>query len=362
MENPFVTFIAESILTGDRSLSSTIAHEIAHFWSGNLVTNANWKHFWLNEGITTYLTRKALKEIHGKEDYYLNMKHGLFRLSRALIAVKKNTKVDSSFRSLKPNVKNFDPYIAFSSIPYEKGSFLLHYIEKLIGNKNINSILKTYFKTYRFKSITTGQFVNLVNSEIKKMMKNGRINRKKVAIPWKKWIYGTEMIPVKFNFDKINIKIVNNQNNWLNHLKSSHVNYHSLYSQFKKFKLGMKSKLLVKAKIKFDKFSKNSKKILFKLLQIKELIFQIRIKCIREILLIQYLHKSSLKRRRLVYIFDKLKYYSVAFVKAIFSELKKLGVSSKKLLELLKKYQHRLHPLTKMRVKEFILHHKTLDK
>jgi len=84
MENPYVTFIAESIITGDRSLSSTVAHEVVHFWSGNMVTNSNWKHFWLNEGLTTYLSMKAIKHIHGEDQYLEGMKHGLFRLKEAL--------------------------------------------------------------------------------------------------------------------------------------------------------------------------------------------------------------------------------------------------------------------------------------
>ena len=362
MENPFVTFIAESVLTGDRSLSSTIAHEIAHFWSGNLVTNANWKHFWLNEGITTYISRKAIREIHGKEDYYLNMRHGLVRLKRALEAVRKNTKVDSTFRSLKPNVKNFDPYVAFSSVPYEKGNFLLYYIEKLIGNKNINTILKKYFHTYRFKSITTRKFVDLVNSEIKKLVKSGKIEKKRIYIPWKKWIDGTEMIPIKLNFGKENIKVLKTEKNWLNQLRSKNVDFKMLYSQFIKFKIGMKAKLLVRSKIMFNKLSKNSKKILLKLLQNKKLFTQIRLKCIREILLLKYLHNNTFKIKRLVHIFDKLKYYSVAFVKSIFRELRKLKVGKKELLKLLNKYEHRLHRLTKMRIKEFILHHKGFNK
>jgi len=358
MENPYVVFIAESIVTGDRSLSSTIAHEIAHFWSGNLVTNANWKHFWLNEGITTYISRKALKEIHSIEDYYLNMRHGLKRLSWALKSVRNNGKVDSTFRSMNPNVKNFDPYVAFSSVPYEKGNFLLYYIERLIGNKNINAILKKYFKTYRFRSITTRKFVNLFNREIKRFVKNRKIMKKKVHIPWKKWIYGTGMIPAKFKFQKLQSVTVKNAKKWILSLLNKNVNHKELTRKFKIFTVRIKGKILSTVKRVFRKLSKKTKIVFYRFLQNKYLFRQIRLKCLRSMILYKYTKGRKNKIAKLIHIFDKMRYYSVAFVKTILRQLKKLNVPKRKLLLLLNKFKSRLHPLTMMRAREFVLHHK----
>ena len=127
MENPYVTIISEAVLSHDRSYTSTISHEIAHFWSGNLVTNKSWRSFWLNEGITTYLTRKSYRHIHGEDEFAFEMYMGLTKLDHALEELKKSPQSDESQRSLTPLIKD-DPYISFSRIPYEKGSFLMHYL------------------------------------------------------------------------------------------------------------------------------------------------------------------------------------------------------------------------------------------
>ena len=89
MENPYVTIISEAVLSHDRSYTSTISHEIAHFWSGNLVTNKSWRSFWLNEGITTYLTRKSYRHIHGEDEFDFEMYMGLKELEQTLKELKK---------------------------------------------------------------------------------------------------------------------------------------------------------------------------------------------------------------------------------------------------------------------------------
>src|SRR6185436_14049891 len=66
MENPRLTFATPTILSGDRSLVNLVAHELAHSWSGNLVTNATWNDFWLNEGFTVYFERRIMEEVSGR--------------------------------------------------------------------------------------------------------------------------------------------------------------------------------------------------------------------------------------------------------------------------------------------------------
>src|SRR5699024_10192983 len=67
MENPRLTFATPTILAGDKSLVNLIAHELAHSWSGNLVTNATWDDFWLNEGFTVYFERRITEAEYGKD-------------------------------------------------------------------------------------------------------------------------------------------------------------------------------------------------------------------------------------------------------------------------------------------------------
>src|ERR1041384_2631626 len=66
MENPRVTFATPTVIVGDKSLVALVAHELAHSWSGNLVTNATWSDFWLNEGFTTYLERRIVEQMYGR--------------------------------------------------------------------------------------------------------------------------------------------------------------------------------------------------------------------------------------------------------------------------------------------------------
>lgn len=126
MENPCLTFVTPTLLAGDRSLTNVIAHEIAHSWTGNLVTNANWDHFWLNEGFTRFLEGKLVGRVEGSGESgfkaasgYLEMKNTVNRLGR-----------DSPFTQLvlTPE-KEYDPDSVYSPIPYEKGFHFLYYLE-----------------------------------------------------------------------------------------------------------------------------------------------------------------------------------------------------------------------------------------
>ena len=153
MENPRLTFATPTIIAGDRSLVSLIAHELAHSWSGNLVTNANWNDFWLNEGFTVYFERRIMEALYGKD--YTDM--------LALLGFQ-DLQVDLSslapeMQKLKLMLKGKHPDDAMSDIAYEKGYFFLRMLEENLGRENMDSFLKNYFNDHKFQTITTEKFL-----------------------------------------------------------------------------------------------------------------------------------------------------------------------------------------------------------
>lgn len=155
MENPIFTFATPTIISGDRQNVDVIAHELAHSWSGNLVSNASWEHFWLNEGWTTYLERRILASIHGNDAW---------RDFSAIIGWKALTDSveqfghDHEFTKLVVDLKGQDPDDAFSSIPYEKGFNFLYYLEKLIGKDRFDTFIPHYFSVWKGKSLDSYEF------------------------------------------------------------------------------------------------------------------------------------------------------------------------------------------------------------
>jgi len=129
MENPQTTYATPTIISGDRENVDVIAHELAHSWSGNLVSNASWEHFWLNEGWTVYLERRIQAAIHGEPHRDFSAIIGWKALSDSI----KLFGEDHEFTKLITDLKGKDPDDAFSSIPYEKGFTFLYHLEKLLG-------------------------------------------------------------------------------------------------------------------------------------------------------------------------------------------------------------------------------------
>lgn len=153
MENPRLSFITPTLLAGDKSLVSTIAHELAHSWSGNLVTNATWRDLWLNEGFTTYLTYRIMQVIYGDERYQLELALGYADLSSAL------DELDDRDELLAIDLRGRDPEFVFTSIPYEKGALFLYELEQAVGRGAFDSFLLAYFNEFAFRSITTEDFL-----------------------------------------------------------------------------------------------------------------------------------------------------------------------------------------------------------
>lgn len=117
MENPLLTFASPTIIVGDKSGVNVATHEIAHSWTGNLVTNMNWENFWLNEGFTVFTERKVSRKLYGDDYYFVSSQVG----NASMYTDMKNYGLKDSFSSLTPKLKGRHPDDAFSTIPYEKG-------------------------------------------------------------------------------------------------------------------------------------------------------------------------------------------------------------------------------------------------
>ncbi|XP_060075703.1 leukotriene A-4 hydrolase-like [Ylistrum balloti] len=193
MENPCLTFVTPTLLAGDQSLANVVAHEIAHSWTGNLVTNSNFEHFWLNEGHTVFLERKIAGRLHGGE----LMRHftgigGWKSLQYGVVDVLKN----GPYTKLIPDLCGVDPDDAFSVVPYEKGFALLFYLETLVGGPDaFEPFLRAYIERFQGDSIVTSQWKDFLLDFFHQ--KVGVFDE----VDWNKWFFGQGMPPFKPDYD-----------------------------------------------------------------------------------------------------------------------------------------------------------------
>lgn len=181
MENPRLTFLTPTVIAGDRSLVSLIAHELAHSWSGNLVTNATWNDFWLNEGFTNYFERRITEQMQGKS--YADM---LWELGYQDFADDVDRLGPTSKDTwLKLDLKGRDPEDGLTNIPYEKGSAFLRLIENNVGRDAFDKFLSKYFNEHAFKTINTEAFLEYLDTNL---IKDDTVLRKKLDI--NAWVYG----------------------------------------------------------------------------------------------------------------------------------------------------------------------------
>lgn len=180
MENPRLTFCTPTVIAGDRSLVSLIAHELAHSWSGNLVTNATWNDFWLNEGFTDYFERRIMEQMLGYS--YSDM---LWELGyQDLTAAVNEFGPKSKDTWLKLDLKGRDPDEGLTDIPYEKGAHFLKLVEITAGRDRFDRFLSKYFDAHAFKTITTEEFLAYVDTCL---IKDDTDLRKKLNI--REWVY-----------------------------------------------------------------------------------------------------------------------------------------------------------------------------
>ncbi len=155
MENPRLTFITPTVIAGDRSLVSVIAHELAHSWTGNLVTNANAEHFWLNEGFTMYAERRITEALEGEDMAALSAALGRRELEESI----ERFAATPAMTKLRTHLEGIDPDECYSLIPYEKGYLFLTAIEAAVGRPAFVAWLRTYLDAFRFGAITTEDFL-----------------------------------------------------------------------------------------------------------------------------------------------------------------------------------------------------------
>lgn len=163
MENPRLTFATPTIIAGDRSLVSLVAHELAHSWSGNLVTNATWDDFWLNEGFTVYFEQRIMEAVYGRDisEMLSTLSYqGLVDEVDAIMDVNPND------THLRLHLKDRDPDDGMTAIAYDKGYFFLRLLEETVGRKTFDSFLKTYFTSHAFQVMDTDTFLDYLNDNL----------------------------------------------------------------------------------------------------------------------------------------------------------------------------------------------------
>jgi len=202
MENPRLTFATPTILAGDRSLTSLVAHELAHSWSGNLVTNATWNDFWLNEGFTVYFEYRIMEALKGREYSEMLATLSLQDLQREIENLVKDGKEDDT--KLKLNLAGKNPDDGFTSIAYDKGYFFLRFLEEASGREKFDDFLKEYFSANAFKSITTEAFLEYLH---KNLIEEHKLDLEKSDLD--SWIYQTGLPssvsqPVSEKFNLVN--------------------------------------------------------------------------------------------------------------------------------------------------------------
>lgn len=177
MENPRLTFATPTILAGDRSLTSLVAHELAHSWSGNLVTNANWNDFWLNEGFTTYFENRIMEAVYGEAYAEMLAALGVQDLRESL--------AEEAPRDtwLHLDLADRDPDDGLSLVAYEKGALFLRLLERTVGRDRWDAFLRSYFDQHAFQTMTSERYLEILRDELLS-------GEELEAVDAEAWIYG----------------------------------------------------------------------------------------------------------------------------------------------------------------------------
>jgi leukotriene-A4 hydrolase len=162
MENPTLTFLTPTVLAGDRSLVNVLAHELAHSWTGNLVSNATAEDFWLNEGFTVFVERRLLAVLEGRDSVALHAAMGRQSLEDAVTGFRERP----GLTRLRTHLEGVDPDDAYSQVPYEKGYLFLRALEDSAGAAAFDAFLRRYLGRFAFQSLTTKEFVDFLRAEL----------------------------------------------------------------------------------------------------------------------------------------------------------------------------------------------------
>ncbi|KFB46576.1 AGAP009907-PA-like protein [Anopheles sinensis] len=197
MENPCLTFVTPTLLAGDKSLATVVAHEIAHSWTGNLVTNKNFEHFWLNEGFTVFVEGKIVGRLAGNASRDFHALHGLSELSDCIKTQLADT---PELTKLVVDLSECGPDDAFSTVPYIKGSTFLRYLEDLLGGpEKFEPFFRAYLNRFKYQSVLTNDFKQMLYDWFREDPKNEVLLER---INWDTWLFGEGMPPVIPNYDR----------------------------------------------------------------------------------------------------------------------------------------------------------------
>ena len=163
MENPRLSFMTPTLIAGDKSLTNVVAHELAHSWSGNLVTNSNWRDAWLNEGFTSYVENRVMEELYGERRAVMEQVLDMEGLKRAISEAKR-----PELTHLKLPDDMDHPDDAFTLVSYIKGANFLFFLEDRFGRDKFDPFLKAWFNDYAFQSVTTEDFLNYLRLNLHK--------------------------------------------------------------------------------------------------------------------------------------------------------------------------------------------------
>ncbi len=206
MENPRLSFLTPTLVAGDRSLTNVVAHELAHSWSGNLVTNATWRDAWLNEGFTSYVENRIMEALYGPERAAMERALDLASVRKEIDAMP-----DREMSRLKLPMTIPSPDAAFNGATYTKGMFFLKRLEEAFGREAFDPFLKSYFDAFAFKSAVTEDFLGFLRAELMAARPNA-ITEEEIA----EWILKpgfpeTVENPVSDRFAKVTLQ----QADWL---------------------------------------------------------------------------------------------------------------------------------------------------
>ena len=195
MENPRLSFLTPSLLAGDRSLVSVVAHELAHSWSGNLVTNATWRDGWLNEGWTSYLEHRLMQVIYSEaradEENFLSYRELLLDFAT----------LEPEMQALAPTLEQGDPDDFQGTVHYHKGNLFLQYLESEYGRDIFDSFTRKYFSDFAFDTINSEQFLDYLDENLLSAYA-GKVSREQAE----QWLYepglpADAVIPTSGNLD-----------------------------------------------------------------------------------------------------------------------------------------------------------------
>jgi aminopeptidase N len=202
MENPRLTFATPTILAGDRSLTALVAHELAHSWSGNLVTNGTWNDIWLNEGFTVYFENRIIEAVYGDDRARMEALLGHQELLATIDQLSQEGRLQDTHLYLQ--LEGRDPDDGTSQIAYEKGFAFLRLLEAKVGRPRFDAFLRKYFEEHAFQSMTTDRFIAYLQHEL--------LGPEGITVDIDAWVYrpglpADAVVPTSDRFVKVEAEV-----------------------------------------------------------------------------------------------------------------------------------------------------------